>query len=245
MLTVDDCNSIMEKYNGGYWIEIDLSEIPIRTDIDMGVINVFLSYMEWADTYQFRIYGSMGFIRGVYCINHDGEVLSDIASTYLDMNQRWDVTVEEDISDVICKILVNGDIPRSDEYNTNTPAFIPISSPIIEIINGEFDDKFYIQRIYNPIQHTGNAVCTIDGEEVELETDEQGTYITLPSSDIRTIGGYWKSSRTGQEYIYMPFHVTFREFKELPIPYIPTLYKGTPQSIQILNSKNDDPITDY
>ena len=246
MLTVDDCNTIREKYKAGYWIEVDLSEIPIETLIDMGVFKVYIDYYDFADTYQFRIqYGDMSLIRGIYCINHDGEVLTDMPISYDDYNNRWDVNVENDVSDVICKILVNSDIPSSDEYNTNTPAFIPISSPIIEVINGEFDDKFYIQRIYNPIQHTGNAVCTIDGEEVELETDEQGTYITLPSSDIRTIGGYWKSSMTGQEFIYIPFHVTFREFKELPIPYIPTLYKGTPQSIQILNSKNDDPISDY
>jgi hypothetical protein len=31
----------------------------------------------------------------------------------------------------------------------------------------------------------------------------------------------------------------------LPIPYIPTLYKGTPQSIQVLNTEDDGPISDY
>ena len=244
MLTIDDCNTIMEKYGKyGYWINIDLSELPLSTNIYIDMFRVRLT-LEFG-VYKFRVYGNSQFIRGAYAINHNGEILTDIGCLYLKENDRWEITVEEDISDFICRILVNGDIPRSEEYNTPTPAFVPVSSPVIEVINGEFDDKFYIQRLYDSVYYTGNAVCTIDGEEVELETDEQGTYITLPSSDIRTIGGYWKSSMTGQEFIYIPFHVTFREFKELPIPYIPTLYKGTPQSIQILNSKNDDPISDY
>ena len=236
MLTVDDCNTILEKYKAGYWVEFDLRDYDLTTDGQYwkGTIPIVI----YAYTKRITIGANLFTVCGGYLVNHNDEPL-DISIEYFNTG-GMQFYVSDD--DVICKVFICPNLVSSSEYEVNKYAFFPLSPVVVDITDGEYDNKFYIHQTITQ-QHSN---FLLNNSIVELESDEHGKYITLPSTTDCLIGyGYYYGQGALINHRYKPYRVSFREFKELPIPYIPTLYKGTPQSIQVLNTEDDDPISDY
>ena len=232
MLTIDDANTIIKKYGEwGYWREFDLADIPLDEGgiYSLEEIIIILS----SSSPYFRV--GTPFLTCIYFTNHDGDILNvdGIMSKYSD-GYMGVYNLRDIDNDMIVNIFTVIQDIDSSLYDIILCPFTPISPLKIPVVNGEFDEKFYIA---NP--HRRLTDYTINDVSVSLETDEHGTYLTLPSSEDCYVGGTWSGRR------YMPFKITFFKSKELPIPYIPTLYKGTPQNVQVLNTEDDEPISDY
>ena len=236
MLTVDDCNTILEKYKAGYWVEFDLRDYDLTTDGQYwkGTIPIVI----YAYTKRITIGADLFTVCGGYLVNHNDEPL-DISIEYFNTG-GMQFYVSDD--DVICKVFICPNLVSSSEYEVDEYAFFPLSPVVVDITDGEYDNKFYIHQTITQ-QHSN---FLLNNSIVELESDEHGKYITLPSTTDCLIGyGYYYGQGSLFNRRYKPYRVSFRSFKELPIPYIPTLYTGTPQSIQVLNTEDDDPISDY
>ena len=236
MLTVDDCNTILEKYKAGYWVEFDLRDYDLTTDGQYwkGTIPIVI----YAYTKRITIGANLFTVCGGYLVNHNDEPL-DISIEYFNTG-GMQFYVSDD--DVICKVFICPNLVSSSEYEVDEYAFFPLSPVVVDITDGEYDNKFYIHQTITQ-QHSN---FLLNNSIVELESDEHGKYITLPSTTDCLIGyGYYYGQGSLFNRRYKPYRVSFRSFKELPIPYIPTLYTGTPQSIQVLNTEDDDPISDY
>lgn len=232
MLTVDDANTQLEKYSSaGFWYEIDFNKLELGSNkqYTYDFCNLFLSNQSgnrliinnslWKGQYYFK--DSSGNILDCTIWSRSGNTL------YLNLKGHTDV--------IMCLFISNASNDSSYTYFTNY-MFIPRTELVVPVVNGEFEEKFYIDYIgiWDP---TG---FHINNEVVELEEDENGTFLRLPSATDSMIGPI-----TDNGIKLKMYKVTFKEFKSLPIPYIPTLYKGTPQSIQVLNTEDDDPISDY
>ena len=206
MLTVDDCNTILEKYKAGYWVEFDLRDYDLTTDGQYwkGTIPIVI----YAYTKRITIGANLFTVCGGYLVNHNDEPL-DISIEYFNTG-GMQFYVSDD--DVICKVFICPNLVSSSEYEVDEYAFFPLSPVVVDITDGEYDNKFYIHQTITQ-QHSNF-----------LLNNRQGSLFNRR---------------------YKPYRVSFRSFKELPIPYIPTLYTGTPQSIQVLNTEDDDPISDY
>jgi hypothetical protein len=111
-------------------------------------------------------------------------------------------------------------------------AYIPQSTLQVPVINGLYDDKFYILKLGS---RTENYL--INGNVVESESDDKGVFIRLPSMEDCSLG--WKY---GNRSINL-YNVSFKEFKTLPILSIPTIYKGNTQTIQLLDDTEE--ITEF
>ena len=236
MLTVDDCNTILEKYKAGYWVEFDLRDYDLTTDGQYwkGTIPIVI----YAYTKRITIGADLFTVCGGYLVNHNDEPL-DISIEYFNTG-GMQFYVSDD--DVICKVFICPNLVSSSEYEVDEYAFFPLSPVVVDITDGEYDNKFYIHQTITQ-QHSN---FLLNNSIVELESDEHGKYITLPSTTDCLIGyGYYYGQGSLFNRRYKPYRVSFRSFKELPIPYIPTLYTGTPQSIQVLNTEDDTPISDY
>ena len=247
MLTIDDYNSIIQKYGQGKLLhEIDLTELPttagesIQTDY-----GIKITYNGRSDfLYDYEISNIPLFNGVAYCTKRgeyvpEGEIMID--DGYIINISPEKIIIRATlfpITQIIDKLHIVFHKPLEIPFDSdihNQLIVVPISDTLRNVLNGEFDDHFYIKHI------KGDDVnYYIDTTQVQLETDDNGTFIRLHSAKDCIIGGtaHWSSR--------IPlFKITFKEFKTLPIPYIPTLYKGTPQSIQVLNTEDDDPITDY
>lgn len=232
MLTVDDANTQLEKYSSaGFWYEIDFNKLELGSNkqYTYDFCNLSLSNQSgniliinnslWNGQYYFK--DSSGNILNCTIWSRSGNTL------YLNLKGHTDV--------IMCLFISNASTDSSYTYFTNH-MFIPRTELVVPVVNGEFEEKFYIDYIgiWDPIGfHVNNEV-------VELEEDENGTFLRLPSATDSMIGPI-----TDNGIKLKMYKVTFKEFKTLPTPYIPTLYKGTPQNVQVLNSEDDDPISDY
>ena len=224
MLTIDDINSIVEKYGDvGYWLSVPVSELPINEgdyiQVDILKITKLSANIKW------RIYCDNAMFGGIGCFTKNGN-LSSSSNISPRSNHEYEITLRGDVDTIHFYLSLNSIINGIEVHNGLL--IFPISDLTVPIFNGNFDDRFYI----NP---NGNTRITLDGVQVPLQTDEKGSYILLPSAKRWVLGTNLLSLYT----------ITFKEFKTLPIPYIPTLYRGTPQSIQVLNTEDDDPISDY
>ena len=246
MLTVDDCNTILKKYGDvGLWYSLDLGQFDLS---GMPRDGRYLSFshetfiiqfkLDWPDGVE-RLYVRIGFNNSnctilQYNSYADGTLHSlQMQSSSAEAFGWFDETsFKEDPP--IFNIYMTGNKPNTGvNARIYSLLFIPLQPTIISMVNGEYNDKFYIRLLGD---RTRNFI--IDGETVSLEEDENGKFLRLPPHNC-VLGVRLQGTHYGF------YKITFREFKELPIPYIPTLYKGTPQSIQVLNTEDDDPISDY
>jgi hypothetical protein len=104
----------------------------------------------------------------------------------------------------------------------------------IPVINGEFDNKFYVDVVGSSI-----SSYTINGTAVTLQSDEKGYYLELPSAETCIIG------TTGNGESFPLYRVTFRTFKSLPSLHLFSLYKGTPQHLQLLEDDTYTVVYDF
>ena len=232
MLTVDDANTIIKKYGeSGFWYEVDFNKLELGSG-KRYTYDFYSVYLPASGGPQIIINDSLW--QGQYYFkNSNGEIINATingksGSTYiLDFKGNTDV--------IMCFFISNTPVDSSYNYFVNY-MFIPRTELVVPVVNGEFEEKFYINYVGN-WDPTG---FHINNNVVELEEDENGTFLRFPSATDSMIGPI-----TGNGTKLKMYKVTFREFKTLPIPYIPTLYKGTPQNVQVLNSEDDDPISDY
>lgn len=244
MLTVDDCNTIIEKYGDtGFWYRIDFSKF----DISSISLNETMSFTYDSFPVTFKL--DEDYLR-VNCY-----IDKNIYATNIAYMERHDGTINVNVNHYEDRILIlttkstvvtnpfilyiyvtSNPVPieQSQLPALNDTLFIPLSSLQIPVVNGEFDDKFYIKQL-----GTTNVSYMIDGEDVSYSEDETGRYLTLPSANDCTIGV--KSNISSIDV----YNVTFHEFKTLPLLNIPTLYRGTPQKITLINSDTEEEITEF
>ena len=231
MLTIDDCNTIMEKYGrSGFWYEVDVTKFPstvgdIITYDFMKIKNNDTAYLIKMDNH---------FFSGLnYCTNN-GQITSNILLTYFGSGYDYGLEMSPQVDKLY--LFLTADVSIYGEYQSyaNQPLIIPKNGVQIPIINGEYDDKFYFNLIRGSVTR-----YTINGEEVEVETDEQGTFLRLPSAnDCVIIAHYLRND-------FPQYKVVFNEFKSIPQLSVSTLYRGTPQTIQLINNDTEEPITEF
>ena len=233
MLTVDDCNSILRKYShAGFWYTIDLTKLSQENDVYFDFIKTHYE----SSMYYIKL--NTPFFHGLHYFTANGSghsaMLFESGRTDYDykFTMSWGV-----VPDTLHLFFTVDDVGElSDSFQASQILFIPKYSLQVPVVNGDFDDKFYINVIGN---HIGSYY--VDGVEVESGTDEQGTFIRLPSAEDCILGV--KSDLGGS--IFNLYKVTFQEFKNLPIVYIPTLYRGTPQEIKLINTNTEEEITEF
>ena len=239
MLTIDDINSINEKYGQGVlFFEFDVSNVPTTSGESIeqeGVILTYEGYQDYMYRYKFTNFPSL--YSGIFYAIKNGEVTTNFvsgaraghASIYSTkyLNQLVDkvVFVFHHCSDIFFE--------KSTSYST----IIPISNTMVPVVNGEFNSHFYIRRI----GERGDINYYVDDVEVPLETDDNGTFLRLPSANDCIINIGFVSE--WDEEIIPFFKITFKEFKTLPILSIPTIYKGNTQTIQLFNDTEE--ITEF
>ena len=239
MLTVDDCNTILEKYKSGCWIDIDCYEIDTTVGSTYSIGPIDIEIISYAQTPNVKFKVNNSLWKGAYYFTkHDGKIvginLTGLSDGYYRFpTEQWGI----DPNDIVLKLYIN----PSPMGNTSVPRtkslIIPLSPLQIPVIKGEYDNKFYF-TVFIPEDSTP----VLNGNVVQryYDSSKQAHYILLPSDEDSILAS---QDRNGK--VYPLYKITFIKFKELPIPYIPTLYKGTPQSIQVLNTEDDDPISDY
>ena len=225
MLTIDDANTIMEKYGkSGFWYKIDLT---LLNDNPAGLDYDFVKIRD-NGAYGYKIIICNSLFYGLHYFSANGNVHSQqlfkLSDPYTySFSMDWGVN-----PDTLWVYLTADNAGQLDSsFNPLSHLIIPLSNLQIPVINGVFDDKFYINVKGGYIVN-----YTIDGDTVELETDEKGTYLTLPSANDCIIGV------TGLGSVNYPLYkVTFRTFKSIPTLRLHSLYKGTPQ--QLILTEND------
>ena len=241
MLTIDDCNTILGKYkNGGFWYEIDFSKVDltpgVTTKYDFCEITCVLS----PDTYYYiniKIQNSLW--HGMYYQkDSNGEYFLtgglDVKSAENKVVQAMKLT-----GDWILGLYLTQTQYRNWDWDMHilpiSPQFVCLSPLQIPIVNGEYDDKVYVEALL-PDEISWYV---IDNEVVTLEEDDTGKFIRLPHDNEEHIIGC--ESRFISNY----YKTSFREFKTIPTMSIPTLYKGTSQQVQLYNEDTEEYITEF
>lgn len=234
MLTIDDVNTLLEKYNStGFWYKLDFNKIDLTqgkvTDYD------FIKGIQYKNnTVELVIQNEFfGLIR--YATDSNGNFLSDTLLVGDVETGEYSATIPED-KDCIFWLYIDPFCVYDDTFvfDMSGLGFFPISPTQIPVINGEFDNKFYIQPI-------GGSVTQylINGEPATLQTDSEGSYLILPEAQNCILGC------TIMGYDFNFYRITFREFKTIPQLSVSTLYRGTPQTIQLINNDTEEPITEF
>lgn len=241
MLTVDDANTIIEKYGkSGFWYSIDcskfdLSKIPTQgsygKDFYYGPIKVNLSNGDTSSTMSAKFYRG-SFVTPLMYISNDEGIISDLDVREFTAFVSLPEISRETFKEMYFNVFITANPPTFIQLDFSYYLFLPLSPLQIPVVNGEFDEKFYIDPI-----GVWQLPPSIDGEVVTLEEDEKGKYFILPSAENCVIG-----TKNG-DFNCPLYNVTFREFKTLPILSIPTIYKGNTQTIQLFNDTEE--ITEF
>lgn len=239
MLTVDDANTIIAKYGeNGFWYKVDFTKcggFNSVTKYDFMKLLCVMYTQGHGGVYAIQM--NNPFFHGLHYFTRNGQITSD----YLvedETHAGYDYmtpSMSSNPPDTLYLFLTTDDsINLEYNFNTAAPMILPVNGLQVPVVNGEFDDKFYFT-----VARGGIVAYTIDGVEVEAETDEYGTFLRLPSAEDCIIG---VKSSTDE---YPMYKVTFREFKSLPIIYIPPIYRGTPQKITLINADTEEEITEF
>ena len=231
MLTIDDINSIKEKYGDiGFWVEIPISLLPTTAGESITINHITFTYLNTTDSN--RVYDVVipyNSFKGIFIPIENGEM----SSTRITISKKSEGNYEikfRPYFDLVTLWFANYSYVSFDMETGSPLLFRPLSNLIVPVINGEFDDHFYIE-FDRPVN------VTINNMVVDLNNDEKGYYLKLPSANDCVLGTY-------DARIYNQLYkVIFKEFKTLPILSIPTIYKGNTQTIQLLDDTEE--ITEF
>lgn len=234
MLTIDDINSIFEKYKDiGIWYEIDLTKLSENPNgIIIDGIQLIKTKENGNDGYRVHLPNPLYY--GLYYFSSGSEVRflqlqqSIVSGAYFFLETSF-------ITELHLFLCMSDITPIPYRMQMGLSIIKPKNSLYVNVVNGEFDDKFYIDTMGNKQWIDG---YTINDEYVELETDEDGDFLRLPSANDCLIG-----VDPDRSLPYNLYKVIFREFKTLPILSIPTIYKGNTQTIQLLDDTEE--ITEF
>ena len=235
MLTIDDVNTLLEKYNStGFWYDLDFNKIDLTqgkvTDYDF-IKNIQYKNDVWNELdIQNDFFGLM-----VYAVDSEGNFLPNASLVIDSETGLYKASIPED-NDCIFKLYIDPYCVYEGDFvfNMSEGGFLPVSPTQIPVVNGEFDNKFYVQQI-----GSGVTQYFIDGEPVTLQTDSKGTYLILPEAQDCILG----CTLFYEDFNF--YRITFREFKSIPQLSVSTLYRGTPQTIQLINNDTEEPITEF
>ena len=232
MLTIDDINSINEKYKDiGFWYTIDLTKIRKGVSTHYDVLEIIQGPND--DNYYIKMKNNL--YSGLSYLSSNGRILPDMLYKYTGPEYDYMTGVTLPAPDKIHLYFTKDSVVDIDNKFTPTSHLItPKISLQVSVINGEFDDKFYINVIGSAIRG-----YVINGEDVELESDENGYFLRLPSAEDSIIG-VKSNSKT-----YSLYKVVFKEFKSLPLLSLPMMYASNKQEVKLLNSETGEYITDF
>ena len=242
MLTIDDINSINEKYEDiGFWIELDFRQFDISRLPTSGSLYFYQNGFTiefYQSAYDFRINIQGRNFDLYYATYPDGTLYPIQAQNWGPSDKQMNITPakkQEYLDSPFIFHIFIGKTPSISNFAPYERIFIPLQSTCISMVNGEYNDKFYIYPIGQ--RYDGYLV---DNQRVSAENDEKGLFIRLPPHDC-TIGVYDDTSLGTNNYLL--YYITFYEFKTLPILSIPTVYKGNTQTIQLMNDTEE--ITEF
>ena len=238
MLTIDDCNTILEKYSSGFFYELDIQEIDLTIGahythdfIDIEIINYGQT-----PTLKMHIYNSL-WHGAYYCVKHNGELSNEsIEKVTTDSDTYFQLQLG-DSDDFIVKFYLTpkpAGIYGTFKLSNCRWLFVPMSPLQIPVVNGEFDNKMYIGIFGQP------ATYLINDQVVQLQHDSKGYYLEFPSATDCFIG-----VKDQDQVPIQLYWVTFYKSKNIPTLSIPTLYKGTSQQVQLYNEDTEEYITEF
>lgn len=235
MLTIDDVNTLLEKYNStGFWYKLDFNKIDLTqgkvTDYD------FIKGIQYKSGRWVKLDIQNEFFGGViYAVDSEGNFLSE-AGIFIDSETGVYKAWVPEGNDCIFWLYIDPYCVYEGDHvlNMSDGGFLPVSPTQIPVVNGEFDNKFYVQQLGG-----GVTRYLIDGEPVTLQTDSKGTYLILPEAQDCILG----CTLFYEDFNF--YRITFREFKSIPQLSVSTLYRGTPQTIQLINNDTEEPITEF
>ena len=235
MMTIDDCNTVMGKYqNTAYWHCIDFSKIEFTQGQD---IQYDFCKLRFTQDFYGTLVGTItinnSLWHGFYYFTQGG----GLAAKNLLPTTDQRIYQFRAIDHTAKLYLYLTPSPVEDFQLTQWMIynlFLPKSQLQVPVIGEEFDDKFYIEPKTGSI--TGYE---INGESVTLEQDDKGSFLRLPSSARDCI-----ISSTSSQGTYDLYRVTFQHFKPLPKTLkISTLYKGNSQKIRLYDQDRSKEIT--
>ena len=242
MLTIDDINSINEKYGKiGFWHQIDCSKIDLSIIPPYGTYDVFtycdgikigLSKGEDSSTMYAKVFNTPISSNMLYLSDNNG-IVSNVNVTTFSNFINIGMLSRQRFKEIYINLFVVGNPVNLTSVDMKRYLFIPMSSLNIPVVNGDFPEKLYI----SPLPTSINPQYAIDGEVTTLGEDEKGKYFILPSAEDCVIG------RRLDDFNVPLYNVNFKEFKTLPILSIPTIYKGNTQTIQLMNDTEE--ITEF
>ena len=183
MLTIDDCNSLLEKYGDiGFWYEIDFNKLQIdkgkRYWYDFCYIEVFSNRTDLVNITINPLWGGQFYFK-----NASGEIVNGRVSAHNLEQNMIQIYLPEDNDLIFCVFMNRNRV--SSSFNYVAWMFMPLSDLVIPVVNGEFDDKLYIKGVG---RESGVYPYHVNGEIVSLEEDENGTFLRLPSTEDCWIG---------------------------------------------------------
>ena len=237
MLTIDDCNSLIEKYGDiGFWYEVDFSQFEFvkgktyRQDF----CDITLTTTFGQDYFDIIINTDL-FKGQYYCKDLEGNIIG--RGITRQGKYSYDMyTTGMDNNFILALYLTNNPVNEYTESSATTPTgyVLPVSSLLIPVCNGEYEDKFYIQK-----NGDTSVRVTINGEVVPTYTDDNGIYIVL-SSATDCVLGY-----NNMGFVTNCFNIKFKKFKSLPKLSIAKLYRGTRQEVSLRRDPPHLIITDF
>jgi hypothetical protein len=227
MLTVDDCNTIIEKWGAGFWYEIDFSKMELTAGKIYSYDFCEIIILNNA----FDITIENGLWDGInYITNAEGEIVDSLSKT-----PSHDCGASLPTGSLFLHFTPYP-VRSFDMFGLSSKGFLPTSPLLIPIINGEYDNKIYIKKAANAFVRN----YAIDGETVVLGEDSKGKFFELPSANDCVLG-----MKNNTDTYYPLYQVTFREFKTIPTVSVDTLYKGTPQEIKLYDNDTETYITEF
>ena len=197
MLTIDDINSINQKYASiGFWYEVDLSQLIEKTNgFVQDCIKIIKTKEGGHDGYRINLPNNL-FYR-LHYFTKNGQIQStqhlsnsNVTGEYFIMGTSFEgvkLYIWLSVSDLE---------DLGENFRAGHHLIAPKNSVYVPVVNGVFDDRFYIDVIGLSIRG-----YTINGVEVEKETDEGGDFLRLPSAEDCTIGIETKTA-SSQKYFY-------------------------------------------
>ena len=238
VLTLDDINTIYEKYefNNFFYKLTEFHNKPvdfigtrllIDTDTCQLIYGLVVTNIFWTGGY---------FLKSKETGEYYEEDLTDPDDNYA-LIAPIDFTDDYDL-------YLHMAVDKNITFSPTNLEWHPISSLTMATYN---DDEYIPKKIYldfhgHTVPETVYAGCCDEGlnpsTEVNVEEDDEGYYIDAVIDDF-------SMDLFAVSYDGTVFYGNITHLKKLPALSIPTLYKGTPQQISVVNDDTGLPIADF
>jgi hypothetical protein len=241
MLTIDDINTILEKYgNTGFWYKIDFSKINHAESSGtwtQDFVTITAQYYSGSHRYIHTLTVANNLSQGILYVTESNGDLYQTNYSYSSSDNEYIIDYIP-YDGIVWLYLSQGDVTLPEEEDSlNNYMFIPLSPLSIPVVNGEYPTTFYVKLLTN---YSGDF--TVNGTVVSKTSKGNNVYAIELTNPVTSVIGF-KQTTSGKTF--EAYTVRFNEMQPIPNLTVSTLYKGASQKITILNADNDAEISDF